>query len=238
MNLSLFALGPTGWGDELLAGFGLTIRLGLSGVLFGTALGLLFAIMELSALRWLARMVAAWNVILRSVPEPLVIFLLCYGASFALQGLLAPFGFRGFIDVNAFWSASIALSIIHAAYASEVFKGAFNAIPRGQIEAARAFGMSPLLAFIRIKLPIAVRLAFAGLVNMVLVTLKSTPLVSAIGLQDLIRAAGDAGQNTKYYFQFFMASLIIYLLIAVLMLLVQIRAESTLFAHLRRDPAT
>ncbi|MDP9138268.1 MAG: ABC transporter permease subunit [Pseudomonadota bacterium] len=237
MDLSLFAIGPTGWGDELIAGFGLTLRLGLSGVIFGTALGLVAALTELSASRWLGRAMEAWNVILRSVPELLVIFLVYYGASFGLQALLRPFGIDRFIDVSAFWAAVIALSVIHAAYASEVFKGAFIAVPAEQIEAARAFGMSRGLAFARIKLPIALRLAFAGLVNMVLVTLKSTPLVSAIGLQDLIRAAGEAGQNTKYYFQFFMASLVVYLIIAAGALALQLVSERRLYRHLRRERA-
>ena len=57
-------------------------------------------------------------------------------------------------------------------------------------------------------------------------TLKNTPLVSAIGLQDLIRVAGEAGQNTKLYFQFFMISLSIYLVIAALMLLLQAKADA------------
>ncbi len=233
MDLSLFAVGPTGWGDELLAGFGLTLRLGLSGVVIGTLLGLAAALAELSSWRWLGRFIEGLNVVLRSVPELLVIFLVYYGASFALQALLRPFGIDRFIDVSAFWAATIALSVIHAAYASEVFKGAFSAVPAGQLDAARAFGMSPLLAFARIKLPIALRLAFAGLVNMVMVTLKSTPFVSAIGLQDLIRAAGEAGQNTKYYFQFFMASLVVYLVIAAGALALQLVSERRLYRHLK-----
>ena len=72
-----------------------------------------------------------------------------------------------------------------------------------------------------------------GLTNLVMTTLKSTPLVSAIGLQDLIRVAGDAGQNTKEFFQFYMATLVIYLGIAAVVLLLQTRSERRLFRHLR-----
>jgi ABC-type arginine transport system permease subunit len=125
------------------------------------------------------------------------------------------------------------LALIHAAYASEVFRGAFLAVPSGEIDAARAFGMSPLLVFYRIRLPLAFRLAMPGLTNLVMTTLKSTPLVSAIGLQDLIRVAGDAGQNTKEFFQFYMATLVIYLGIAAVVLLLQSRSERRLFRHLR-----
>lgn len=238
MDWSLFLPGPQGWGDELLAGLWLTIRLGLTAVVLGTLMGLLAALGELSRFTPIARLIAAYNLVMRSVPELLVIFLLYYGLSFVLTFFLGLLGIDHFVDVSPFWAGALALSLIHAAYASEVFRGAFQLIPKGQIEAAQAFGMGRFLTFRRIKLPVAFRLSLAGLANLLMTTLKNTPLVSAIGLQDLIRAAGDAGQNTKLFFQFFIASLVIYLLIAAAMLLVQIRAESTLFAHLRREPAT
>lgn len=238
MDWSLFLPGPQGWGDELLAGLWLTIRLGLTAVVLGTGLGLVSALAELSRFRPLARLVAAYNLVMRSVPELLVIFLLYYGLSFMIMAALAPFGIDGLIEVSPFWAGTLALSLIHAAYASEVFRGAFQVIPKGQIEAAQAFGMGRFLTFRRIKLPVAFRLSIAGLANLLMATIKNTPLVSAIGLQDLIRVAGEAGQNTKLYFQFFMVSLSIYLVIAAVMLLLQSRAESRLFAHLRRGPAT
>lgn len=237
MDWSLFLPGAGGWGDKLLLGLWLTLRLGLTSVLLGTVLGLAAAQGELSRFRIFAHVLAAYNVVMRSVPELLVILLLYYGLSFLIMGLLSPFGIASFVEVSPFWAGTLALSLIHAAYASEVFRGAFQAIPKGQIEAAQAFGMSPILVFRRIKWPVAFRLSLGGLANLLMATFKNTPLVSAIGLQDLIRAAGEAGQNTKLYFQFFMASLAIYLLIAAVMLVVQNRAESSLFAHLRRGPA-
>lgn len=238
MDWSLFLPGPQGWGDELLAGLWLTLRLGLTAVVLGTALGLLAALAELSRFKPVARLVTGYNLVMRSVPELLIIFLLYYGLSFLIMAALVPFGIDSFIEVSPFWAGTLALSLIHAAYASEVFRGALQAIPKGQVEAAQAFGMGPLLTFRRIKWPVAFRLSLAGLANLLMSTLKNTPLVSAIGLQDLIRVAGEAGQNTKLYFQFFMASLAIYLVIAGLMLVLQIKAESRLFAHLRQGAAT
>lgn len=237
MDWSLFLPGATGWGDELAAGLWLTLRLGLASVLLGTFLGLVAALGELSRFRIFAHILSGYNVVMRSVPELLVILLLYYGLSFLLMALLRPFGIESFIEVSPFWAGALALSLIHAAYASEVFRGAFQAIPKGQIEAGLAFGMSPFLVFRRVKWPVAFRLSLGGLANLLMATFKNTPLVSAIGLQDLIRAAGDAGQNTKLYFQFFMASLVIYLVIAAAMLVVQNRAETTLYAHLRRGPS-
>ena len=237
MDWSLFAVGATGWGDEILRGFGLTVVLGLTAVVTGTALGLAAALGELSRQRALAWPIVALNLVLRSVPELLVIFLIYYGAAFTLQALLAPFGVDGFVEVSAFWAAVTALALIHAAYASQVFRGALTSVPAGQIEAAYSLGMSRFKAFVRIKLPIAIRLALPGLANLLLTTLKNTPLVSAIGLQDLIRAAGEAGQNTKYYFQFYMASLVVYLVIAGGALAFQLYYEGRMFRYLRRVPA-
>ena len=238
MDWSLFLPGPTGWGDELLSGLWLTIRLSTASIILGTLLGLVTALGELSRFRAAANLLATYNLVMRSIPELLVIFLLYYGASSAIAAALSPFGFDSFIEVSPFWTGTLALGLIHAAYASEVFRGAFQALPKGQIEAALAFGMSSGRIFRRIKFPIAFRLSLAGLANLVMATLKSTPLVSAIGLQDLIRSAADAGQNTKFYLQFFIASLAVYLVMAALALSFQIRAESTLFVHLRRTPAT
>jgi polar amino acid transport system permease protein len=237
MDWSLFAIGATGWGDEILRGFALTVVLGLTAVVTGTTLGLAAALGELSRARALAWPIVALNLVLRSVPELLVIFLIYYGAAFTLQALLSPFGVDGFIEVSAFWAAVAALALIHAAYASQVFRGALTSVPAGQIEAANSLGMSRFKAFARIKLPIAVRLALPGLANLLLTTLKNTPLVSAIGLQDLIRAAGEAGQNTKYYFQFYMASLVIDLGIAGGALAFQLYYEGRMFRYLRRVPA-
>jgi His/Glu/Gln/Arg/opine family amino acid ABC transporter permease subunit len=237
MDWSLFAIGATGWGDEILRGFGLTVVLGLTAVVTGTALGLAAALGELSRQRALAWPIVAFNLVLRSVPELLVIFLIYYGAAFTLQALLSPLGVDALIEVSAFWAAVTALALIHAAYASQVFRGALTAVPVGQIEAAYSLGMSRSKAVARIKLPIAIRLALPGLANLLLTTLKNTPLVSAIGLQDLIRAAGEAGQNTKYYFQFYMASLVIYLVIAGGALAFQLYYEGRMFRYLRRVPA-
>src|SRR5262245_29321906 len=154
MDWSLFAIGATGWGDELLRGFGLTVLLGLSAAATGTAVGLLAALCELARFRAAAWLVAAGNLVLRSLPELLVIFLLYYGAASALETLLSSFGVDGSIEISAFWAAVIALGLIHAAYASQVFRGALTSIPVGQVEAAHSLGMSRFKAFVRIKLPI------------------------------------------------------------------------------------
>jgi ABC-type arginine transport system permease subunit len=76
MDLALFSLGPTGWGDELLAGLDLTLRLAVTSILAGTGLGLLSALAEIAPVPLVGRMLEGINMVLRSVPELLVIFLI------------------------------------------------------------------------------------------------------------------------------------------------------------------
>jgi len=229
--IALFAIGP-GWGDELLVGLGLTLRLAILSFAFGTLLGLLAALGELYGGRFLSAVLVGYGVVLRSVPELLVVFLFFFGGSFALGALFSLVGFEGYVDVNAFWAGVAALSLIQGAYTSEVFRGAILAVPKGSIEAARSLGMGRLRAFQLVTLPIAVRYAFPGLCNMWMVVVKNTPFVSAIGLEDLIRAAGTAGENTKQFFSFYGAVLVGYLLLSGVTMAVQWAIDRRLFRHM------
>ena len=228
MDLSILDYG-VGWGDELVLGLSVTLRLAAVAILLGSIVGLLTALLERSEIPIFSKAVSGYNAVLRSLPELLVIFFIYYGASLVLQAILAPFGFDGFIGINTFWAGVIALSMIHGAYASEVFRGAFNAVPAGPLEAAQSLGLRPYQSFITVSFPLAVRYALPGLMNLVIVTLKTTPLVSAIGMQDLIRVASDAGQNTKQYLMFFLLALVIYLIIAAGILALQLALEKRLF---------
>ena len=152
MDLALFSFGPTGWGDELLAGLDLTLRLAVTSILTGTALGLVSALGEVAPVPLLGRLLETVNMVLRSVPELLVIFLIYYGAAIALAALLAPFGIAGLFEINRFWSGVLALALIHAAYASEVFRGAFLAVPVGEIDAQLALHV-PLREQFQLAMP-------------------------------------------------------------------------------------
>src|SRR5205807_9864728 len=103
MDWSLFLPGSSGWGDELLRGLWLTLRLGMTSVVLGTVLGLFSALGELAKVSIIARLLSAYNLVMRSIPELLVILFLYYGLSFAIMALLAPLGVSGFIEVSPFW---------------------------------------------------------------------------------------------------------------------------------------
>ena len=96
------------------------------------------------------------------------------------------------------------LGFIYGAYMTETFRGAILAIPRGQFEAATAFGMSPLQVFLRVTAPQMVRYALPGFTNNWLVLIKATALVSLIGLQEMTYAAKQASAATRSPFVFFL----------------------------------
>ena len=228
---SLLAYG-SGWGDELLRGLVLTLSIAALAYGIGLALGFLAALAELSRKRLVARAFAGYAAALRSVPELLVIFFLYFGGSYLLGLVLAPFGVGGFVEVSGFWSAVLALALVQGAYASEVFRGAMLAVPTGLHEAAAALGLKPLFVLRHITAPLALRYAFPGLANLWMVIVKNTPLVSVVGLEDFIRAAGTAGQNTKEYLFFFGLVIAVYLVLSGVSMAVQARIETRLTRNL------
>ncbi|HKY94308.1 MAG TPA: ABC transporter permease subunit [Kiloniellales bacterium] len=229
-DLDLFAWG-TGWGDELAYGLLVTFEAAIAGYGLGLLIGLATAYAELSrskALRWLAK---GYGLVFRSVPELLIIFLFYYGGAFVLRALLSPFGV-GRIDLSAFAAGVAALAVIQSAYASQIFRGAILAVPRAMVEAALSLGLHRWQVQLKVTLPLALRYAFGGLVNLWVNAIKTTPLLAAIGLEDFVRAADKAGQNTKAYFAFFAVILVVYLALSAATLWLQRRYGERLFRHL------
>ena len=231
MDWSLFAFGATGWGDELAAGLVVTLTVAVSSYVFGTLAGLLCGLVELYAPRWIAGIFGLYAVVLRSVPELLMLFLTYYAAAILINAALAGIGIDAEVSISPFVAGVIALSVVQGAYTSEVVKGAIRSVPTGLIEAATALGMRPMVVFFKVTFPIALRYAFSGLANLWMVIIKNTPFVSAIGVADFIGQASTAGQNTKHYFAFFIAALLVYLVISALSMLVQSWGDRRLFRH-------
>jgi polar amino acid transport system permease protein len=229
-DLDLFAWGR-GWGDELAYGLLLTFEAAFAAYALGLLIGLAAAYGELSRLRPLRWLAKGYGLVFRSVPELLIIFLFYYGGAFALRAALSPFGV-GRIDLSAFAAGVAALAMIQGAYASQIFRGAILAVPRGMVEAALSLGLHRWQVQLKVTLPLALRYAFAGLVNLWVNVIKTTPLLAAIGIEDFVRAADKAGQNTKAYFAFFLVILAVYLVISAATLWLQRRYADRLFRHL------
>ncbi|OMH30459.1 ABC transporter permease [Motiliproteus sp. MSK22-1] len=205
-----------GFGHQLWDGTLMTLELAVVSLVVGLLLGLLGASAKLSNIG-LARAAAnAYTTILRGIPELLTVLIIYFGATSVLMVVGSWFGYDEYIEISPFIAGVAALSLAFGAYATEVFRGAMIAIPKGQAEAGRVLGMSRIRVFTRITLPQVWRLALPGLGNLFLVLLKDTALVSVIGLEDIMRKANVAVGFTKEPFLFYMAAAFIYLTLTII----------------------
>jgi len=214
--LTLLSWGPNGWGDELLLGAWLTVQLAVVSLAAGLIFGMMLtgaAVSAWSPLRWLAN---TYMIFMRGVPEFLVLLLVFFGSEQLLNGALQFLGHPGGVTIPKFAAACMGLSLIFAAYACEVLRGAYQAVPPGQLEAARAVGMSNWQALRRIRLPQMWRFAIPGLANLWMVMLKDTSLAAVIALDELLRVAKVAGETTRLPLLFFVVAGAIYLLLTAL----------------------
>ena len=214
-----------GYGWMLWQGLELTILVGLGAMALALALGLLGAWGKLAkgrTGRWAA---GTYTTVIRGVPELLLILLVYYGVPTLIQDIAEGAGYDIIIDINPFIAGVITIGFIYGAFATEVFRGAFLAVPRGQIEAARAHGMGRALTFRRIILPQMWRFALPGLGNVWMVLIKATALISVIQLEELMRNADIAARATKLPFTFFFVASLFYLGITIVSMVVQRRAE-------------
>lgn len=210
---SLLSIGP-GWGDELVYGFVVTITLSVLTYIFGSCLGLACALLELYGSRSISIAFASYSAMMRSIPELLTITLVYFGGPVVFQSALLIVGIKANVGIDPFGAGLVALSLVQGAYSSEVMRGAINAVPSGYYEAGLSLGLKRHQVFLLVTAPTALRYAFPGLANLWMTVIKNTPLVSAIGLSDLVGAASTAGQNTKHYFVFYGAVIAAYLFLS------------------------
>jgi octopine/nopaline transport system permease protein len=121
------------------------------------------------------------------------------------------FGTEGFVGLPTFLTGALAVGIVSGAYQTEVIRAAYLAIPKGEIEAAKAFGMSRWLLNRRIVLPQVIRFALPGMGNVWQAVLKETALISVTGLVELLRESQIGAGSTRQPFAFYMTAAAIYL---------------------------
>lgn len=200
-----------GYGASLLAGASITLGVALASLVIAFVLGLAGAAAKLSGSRVARAIGSAYTTVIRAVPDLVLMLLVFYGGQTIVNLLAARWGFEEGIDVNPFVAGVLTIGFIYGAYLTETFRGAMLAVPPGQREAAVAFGMTDAQAFIRIVGPQMLRHALAPLSNNWLVLIKSTAIVSVIGLTDLMQRAGQAAGSTREPFLFYGAVALIYL---------------------------
>lgn len=200
----------------LLRGLGMTVLL----VVVTSSLGMLLAIpiglIQIVGPKWLALPARAFCTVIRGTPLLLQLWLLYYG----LGSLFPQFPW---IRDSALWPilrqawpyAFLGLTLSYAAYEGEVFRGAFKGVPKGQLDAAKAYGMSGLLMFRRIWLPQAFKRAMPTLAGETILQLKATPLVATITVIDVYSVAAQVRQQTYLTYEPLLLISAIYILMAV-----------------------
>lgn len=196
----------------ILQGMLLTIELALLSLVLALALGLLGATAKLSDNR-AARLVAGlYTTLIRGVPDIVLMFIIFFGGQLAVNAIGDSLGL-GYIEVSEFTAGVVTIGFIFGAYMAETFRGAILAVPRGEIEAGHAYGMTSLQVFRRITFPACVRHALPGFGNNWLVLAKTTALVSVIGLEDMVFRAAQAGGSSRQPFTFYCLVAVLYLII-------------------------
>lgn len=204
-DLSLLALEPPGWGGVLLQGFVASIQIAVGSYVLGIIIGMFGATGKLYGGVIARDLWEIYTTLVRAVPELVLILLLYYAGTDGVNQLLALIGYSP-IDINGLLAGIIVLGVVQGAYTTEVLRGAIKAIPGGQIEAAKSYGMPPLMIFRRITVPAMLPYALPGLGNLWMVATKDTALLAVVGFSELTLATRQAGGATKAYMTFFLAA--------------------------------
>lgn len=215
----------------LLEGAWLTVQVALLSLLLAVVLGLLGALAKLSHSTILKSVATLYTTIIRGIPDLILMLLIFFGGQMLVNDLsyrlnewlnetVSRFDsahewyafLPDYIDISPYFAGIITIGFIFGAYMAETFRGAIMSVEKGQLEAAKAYGMSSYKIFTRVMFPQMMRHALPGIGNNWLVLLKTTALVSIIGLQDMVKIAGDAAGSTQKPFTFYLAVAFIFLL--------------------------
>ncbi|WP_417804384.1 ABC transporter permease [Thalassospira lucentensis] len=207
----LMGFGPDGWGSLMVKASALTLGVAVTGFGIGIFFGIIGATLKLSRNRLAKGIAETYTTIFRGVPELLIIYLFYFGGSLAMSNFLHLFGYQGFFSVPSFIIGSIAIGTVSGAYQTEVYRAAFLALDRGQVEAARACGMRSFIILRRIVAPQVLRIALPGLGNVWQSALKETTLLSVTGLVELLRQAAVGAGSTREPFAFYVTAGVIFL---------------------------
>lgn len=197
--------------EALLKGLGLTLSIGLYSIFWSLLIGLGLALMRVSRHRLLANFALGYSTLFRGTPLLVQLFILYYGI-----------GTLSFVRQNpALWwlfsdgarCAILAIGLNSGAYISEVFRGGLQSVPRGQIEAAQAIGMSPLKRFSRVIFPLALRQALPAYSNEIVIAIKGTSLASTIAVLDITGQARRVMSQNYAVMETFIVAGLLYLII-------------------------
>ncbi|MFU8881105.1 MAG: ABC transporter permease [Rhodobacterales bacterium] len=231
-SVGLLSLQPPGWGGNLLRGAWASLQIAAGAFAMGLLIGTFGALGKLNGGPVMRDLLAVYTVVVRAVPELILILILYYAGTDLLNQLLRAMGQRP-VEISGVVAGIVVLGVVQGAYATEVLRGAIQSVPRGQLEAARAYGMGPVKTFRRVTFPAMLPLALPGLSNLWLIATKDTALLAIVGFAELTLETRQAAGSTRAYFTFFLAAGALYLL----MTLVSGRIFGWIEARYRRGDA-
>jgi polar amino acid transport system permease protein len=184
-------------------------------VFFGFLLAVPIGLVQVTGpwpLAWIAR---GFCTIIRGTPLLVQLWLLYYGlGSFFPEFPSLRQSFMWPILIEGFYYAALALTLSFAGYEGEIMRGAFLGVPKGELEAARAYGMTPFTVLRRVWLPRAFRIVLPTLGGEVISQLKSTPLASTVTVLDMYGVARKISSNTlRTYEPLIMIAIVYFVLV-------------------------
>lgn len=220
MLTELIDIVGSGWGTMLLRGAAMTIFISLCGICLGTIIGIAGATVKTKGGLIAKAIVSLYTLIIRSIPELLIIYLLFFATVEPTADLADWLDWDDLMSsVFPILVGILAIGLISGSYNVEVFRGAFKAINPGQVEAARAIGMNRVQILRRITMPQLFWFALPGANNVWQNALKDTALISLVGLVELMRAAVLGAAATR-------APLIMYFLAGVLYFIIGVLSQA------------
>jgi octopine/nopaline transport system permease protein len=224
----------SGWWDDYFWASVVVLKVFMSSLGFMVLFGLLGATAKLSGNRVAQKLASVYTVVFRGTPEILIVLLLYFGSAITLTAVAQLFNPNiKFVDIPPFWAGTFAISFIVGSYATETFRGAFLAVNPGNVEAARALGLSRLHTLIHVKIPEMWRVALPPFGNHMLSLVKDTALISIIGLNETLYVAKQATSVTGKPFTMYIVVGCIYLAFSTVITLTVMVLENFANRHLK-----
>lgn len=201
----------------IVAGAVQTVLLLVISVVFGFMLAIGLAFAQVIGPRWLRWFAKGYCTVFRGTPLLIQLWLFYYGVGSFLpmvpglrESMLWP------IVREGFFFAAVSFTLNYAAYEAEVLRGALLAVPKGELESGRAFGMRPFTLLRRIWLPRAIRIALPTIAGEVVLQLKATPLAFTVTVMDLYAVAYKIRQDTLLVYEPLMVVTVFYVCLTLL----------------------
>lgn len=215
----------------VMRGLAMTLALTAIGMTLGTVAGTLIALARLSALAPLRAVGVLWVSLFRGVP-PLVQLLFWFNLAYLIPVLSIgiPFGpslgaWNANDVITPFTAAVIGLSLYESPYAGEIIRGGLVSVPKGQIDAAKSVGFTPLQTFGRLRVPQAMRVIIPPMGNDLIRMVKGTSLVSVIAMHDLLGSVQTVYNRSFQVVPLLLVAVLWYLIIISILYVFQSRLE-------------